>query len=441
MDALYKFSAFAGTIPRRVRDGDPHGRRLRHGGSVAGGGRDGVRIESPTRTALQYSPARRENFVRNHRPAGARPAVAYAGQYADPYTYGGDPVNYADPAGLWSLGVGLVFGWDKSHGWNVGVESGPFSYSWNQDGSGSFNVGVHGNYQFYILNLGGSLGYSYNTYTGHALSADGTACIGVKEGDAGLCAGVEAGGGLHWDPHGNFLGATVYSGVFAEARLNEEASLKVHGGYEWGFLGMEGRGFYLGGDIGGLNAEWSRNGGWNYGFRQSFEAWRYEKDGDLPKWEILGGVLRSGDGEIFSADGAYYDDNGGDPKVAIWAEYLHEMDPDEYSFLGHYDVETGGFVLNPSSDDGWMEPAVLATEILHGNYNYKGERALRFYSCNLAQGRGAESISSMMPNKTIVAPTGRVAVQPVYFLWKLIEVRAIVLDGGKWVSYRNGVRQ
>src|SRR5574344_1940392 len=230
--------------PRRVRDGDPHGRRLRHGGSVALGGSAAI---------VQYSPARRTYFVRNDGVAGTRPVCAYAGQYAD-------------PTGMWSVGVGLVFGWDKSHGWNVGVESAPFSYSWNQDGSGSFNVGVHGNYQFYILNLGGSLGYSYNTYTGHALSADGTACIGVKEGDAGLCAGVEAGGGLHWDPHGNFLGATVYSGVFAEARLNEEASLKVHGGYEWGVLGMEGRGLYLAGDIGGLNAEWSRNGGWNYGF-------------------------------------------------------------------------------------------------------------------------------------------------------------------------------
>src|SRR5574344_2346120 len=87
--------------------------------------------------------ARRTYFVRNDGVAGTRPVCAYAGQYAD-------------PTGMWSVGVGLVFGWDKSHGWNVGVESAPFSYSWNQDGSGSFNVGVHGNYQFYILNLGRS---------------------------------------------------------------------------------------------------------------------------------------------------------------------------------------------------------------------------------------------------------------------------------------------
>src|SRR5574344_2101856 len=64
MDAMYKFPAFAGTPPRRVRDGDPHGRRLRHGGSVALGG---------SAALVQYSPTRREYFVRNHRPAGARP--------------------------------------------------------------------------------------------------------------------------------------------------------------------------------------------------------------------------------------------------------------------------------------------------------------------------------------------------------------------------------
>src|SRR5574344_2513337 len=63
MDAMYKFPAFAGTPPRRVRDGDPHGRRLRHGGSVFGG----------NSLPRKYSPTRRQYFVRNHRPAGARP--------------------------------------------------------------------------------------------------------------------------------------------------------------------------------------------------------------------------------------------------------------------------------------------------------------------------------------------------------------------------------
>src|SRR5574344_2170126 len=63
MSALYKFSASGGTLPRRVRDGDPNGRRLRHGGSVALGG---------SAALVQYSPARRKYFVRNDRVAGTR---------------------------------------------------------------------------------------------------------------------------------------------------------------------------------------------------------------------------------------------------------------------------------------------------------------------------------------------------------------------------------
>src|SRR5574344_1657145 len=312
MDVSYKFSAFGGTPPRRVRDGDPHGRRLRHGGSVFGG----------NSLPRKYSPTRLEYFVRNHRPAGARPDPA--GQYANPYTYGGDPVNYVDPAGLFSFDTGLLtIGWTSSQGRSIGLESGPFSYSWNQDGSTSFNAGVSGSYQYYIFNFSGSLGYSYNSYSGHTLGVDGSACVGTKEGDDyAACAGVEAGGSEYWDGYGNYLGATAYAGAFAELSGGEDNSLKGFSGYEAGFLGMEGRGVYAGvsagADGGSLYAQWSENGGWSYGFGQSFTAWKYEKDGDLPKWEILGGVLRSGDGEIFSADGAYYDDNGGDPLNIIF---------------------------------------------------------------------------------------------------------------------------
>lgn len=98
-----------------VRDGDPLGRRLRHGGSVAGAGRDGVPCESPSRAALQYSPTRRDDFVRNVRSAGARPEGAFdpvlamwaspdpAGQYMDPYGFGGDPINGVDREGRWFL--------------------------------------------------------------------------------------------------------------------------------------------------------------------------------------------------------------------------------------------------------------------------------------------------------------------------------------------------
>ncbi|MFA6835521.1 MAG: hypothetical protein WCR04_03855 [Fibrobacteraceae bacterium] len=107
--------------------------------------------------------------------------------------------------------------------------------------STSFNAGASGSYQYCIFNFSGSLGYSYNSYSGHSLGADGSACVGTKDGDdyAG-CAGVEAGGG-------------------------EDEALKVSSGYEAGFLGMEGRGTYAGvsagADGGSLYAQWSENGG------------------------------------------------------------------------------------------------------------------------------------------------------------------------------------
>src|SRR5574344_3032041 len=196
-----------------------------------------------------------------------------AGQYADPYTYGGDPLNYADPTGMWSVGVGLVFGWDKSHGWNVGVgiaadigngKGGNFnaSYAWNQDGSGSFSLGAGGTVRLawlpIAMNFGGS--YSYNSYTGHTLSTQTGACFGYE----GLvCAGNEFGGSLYWDNGGNFQGATVFAENYIEAA---GGSARFSNGYEQGLFGMEGRGVYAGGDIGGLHAEVSQNGGWNYGW-------------------------------------------------------------------------------------------------------------------------------------------------------------------------------
>src|SRR5574344_206443 len=64
MNHLYEFSAPGKNLPRSVRDGDPHGRRLRHGGSVALGG---------SAALVQYRPTRREYFVRSRRLAGARP--------------------------------------------------------------------------------------------------------------------------------------------------------------------------------------------------------------------------------------------------------------------------------------------------------------------------------------------------------------------------------
>ncbi len=201
-----------------------------------------------------------------------------ASQFANPYSYGGDPINFVDPTGLFALDLGFAsIGWDSKRGWNFSLSSPIMSYTWNQNGSKTYEASVGGSYQWWIVSLGAEMGYSYNTYSGHSLSTGGHVCVGVKKGEAGVCAGVEAGGSLYWDPYGNYLGATAYAGAFAQAQTSDNSSVaKLNGGYETGLMGMEGRGLYAGGNLNAgvsLYASWAENGGWNYGGGYKFEAW------------------------------------------------------------------------------------------------------------------------------------------------------------------------
>ena len=201
------------------------------------------------------------------------------GQFMNPYTYGGDPLNYVDPTGLFSLGLGLVFGWDADHGWHIGFgvaadfsTSGDnsgfgfgfnLSYTWNQDGSNSFNLGGNASFWFYGIDVNLGLSYSYNSYSGSVLSTHGGVCFG-KKGVA--CAGVEAGGSLYWNKDGNFMGATAFVGAYAEVA---GGLARVSGGYEMGFFGMEGRGLYAGVTVAGLHGEVSWRDGSSFGFDES----------------------------------------------------------------------------------------------------------------------------------------------------------------------------
>src|SRR5574344_1969442 len=198
-----------------------------------------------------------------------------AGQFANPYSYGGDPINYIDPTGMWAIGLGLVVGWNKENGWSLGVGAAAdfevvganFSYSFNQDGSKSLNFGVNANFAvqtFVYLEINMGLGLSMNSYSGTTLSTHGGVCIG----EGGACVGVGTGGSLYWDRGGSFMGATVYAEVYASLGMG---MARVSAGYEAGLFGMEGRGLYAGASAGGLYAQYAQNGGWNYG--GSFQAY------------------------------------------------------------------------------------------------------------------------------------------------------------------------
>lgn len=182
-----------------------------------------------------------------------------AGQFANPYTYGGDPLNYVDPTGMWAGGVGLVVSWDEQHGWGFGVgsaaEVGRYgintSYMFHQDGSNTLDLGVDAKipiqtpYVYLEINIG--LGFSMNSYTGAVLSSHGGACVG----EAGTCVGVDQGNSLYFDRGGGFQGMTVYTEVYVQ--IAGEARIST--GYEAGLFGAEGRGMYAGVSGYGLHAE------------------------------------------------------------------------------------------------------------------------------------------------------------------------------------------
>lgn len=206
-----------------------------------------------------------------------------AGQYMNPYTYGGDPVNYVDPTGLWSFGIGFVFGWDSNHGWHYGFGSAldlsdgdgagwgfNTSYTWNEDGSNSFNIGGGGSFV-----LEGGFSYSYNTYTGSVFSANVGVCFGSR---AFVCGGASTGFSEYWDIHGNYMGRTVY----AELQVSAFGGLeRASAGKEWGYYGMEGRGLYAGASVAGLHAQISEHGGKNWGFSERLFYGATDEGNDL----------------------------------------------------------------------------------------------------------------------------------------------------------------
>src|SRR5690554_2880678 len=192
-----------------------------------------------------------------------------AGQFANPYSYGGDPLNYIDPTGMWAIGLGLVVGWNKENGWGFGYGGAveffdlgyDFSFKFNQDGSKSLNLGLNTKLDIQTivyLEVEMGLAFSMSSYTGATLSTHRGVCVG----EATACVGVGGGGSLYWDRGGSFMGATVYGEVYASLGFGMG---RFSAGYEAGLFGMEGRGLYAGASAGGLYAQYAQNGGGSWG--------------------------------------------------------------------------------------------------------------------------------------------------------------------------------
>lgn len=266
-----------------------------------------------------------------------------ANQFANPYTYGGDPVNYVDPLGLWSIGAGLVIGWDQQHGWHVGfgaamdfskegeVPGFDFSFTWNQDGSNSVNAGVNMSLWYGGANINFGVGYNYNSYSGSAISTHAGVCFGA----AGVaCAGVDFGYSASWDSYGNFMGLSVYAQLYGDAFMG---FVHASGGYERGLFGAESRGLYAGGTFVGLHGEVSQRDGGSWGFEEQIYLGygnnmgraKFDDHGDIVRMELwlpsLGrfGHITFGNQYDVSPEGsgaaqdAYFEDNINDVEKGI----------------------------------------------------------------------------------------------------------------------------
>ena len=207
-------------------------------------------------------------------------------QFHSPYAYVANPLIYIDPNGLWSLGIGLVFGYDDQHGWHVGVgvaadfsdEIGigvNVSYVANEDNSQTATVSAAASIEAAYA----SAGYQYNTKTGHSLSAN----IGVSVG-----VGYEAGTNQFWSTDGSYVGGRIYSKQFIGFR-----SANIGVVHQEGF-GRVSSGFYL--EASAMGANWSNDmdgEGWDFtGFEMT-----------VPLATINGGTSARNSAELRTTEG------------------------------------------------------------------------------------------------------------------------------------------
>ena len=345
-----------------------------------------VPVRSTDKRKARSSPTQRNYFVCNYCYAGARPL---------------------NNGAAWDFG---------KYGYN-------FSYTFNQDGSKSLNLGVNANipietpWVYLEINMG--LGLSMNSYSGTTLSTNGGLCVG----EVGLCGGIENGGSLYWDRDGSFMGATVYTEMYASFG---QGMAKVSTGYEAGLFGMEGRGLYAGANVGkdgaSLYASWAENGGWNYGGGYRFEVGRYESDGNYSKLNLFG-ALFSSESMLLSVDGFYTDD----PRVKKWAEYFRDNNPDVFEFMAHADE--GGFMLNEEYG-GYMTPEEFVFRL--DGFGYKHEKIMKLFACEFGKKDAAQYVADLT-NTTVIAATGKVKVKINSYLGiKFTQTRVI---DGEWKNF------
>jgi len=177
-------------------------------------------------------------------------------------------------------------------------------------------------------------------------------------------------------------------------------------------LGDSGRGLYAGANVGGLYAEYSQNGGWNYGgtaFKYEmgndyskislFGLYNYQEwdNGDY-KWSLLG--LLGNRNSLLAADGFFGDSEMEKRMDLLYTDNIQNREG-AFTFIGHGNSQE---IYDDSYDS--MTPEEFAGELKQGGFGYKGQKLIRLYSCSTGKGEHsfAARLAKLM-NVTVIAPT------------------------------------
>jgi len=196
-------------------------------------------------------------------------------------------------------------------------------------------------------------------------------------------------------------------------------------GYEQGLFGMEGRGLYAGGNVGGVYAQVAQNGGWSYGGSANVAGLDYNSNSST----LLSARLLNYDltliGQL-SADKSTFSDAAGD----ALAKDVDDGGENTFVLAGHgvYD-DDGNPVGKFELSSGIQVDAAKLLENL-SNLGYKKGQDIRLVPCGNAV--LAKNLSVLMPGISITGPTTKVRHTP------FLGHRVWLQGDGTWNTYQNG---
>ncbi len=211
-----------------------------------------------------------------------------ANQHLNPYSYVGySPIMYIDPDGLWKIGIGIGIGWDRKHGFSIGLGAAldvnlgfanvnvGATHMWNQDGTQTSSLNAGAGINFGVISAQAGIGASYNTKDGYSLG------INASAGFAGV--GVGVGINNYWNTSGNYLGGNVYGEAFVGT-----AQSHVGIGYQAGW-GSSRSGSYLTASAMGFSGKnYMDGGGWNFGYSANLVNGSYSSENGSTYSTIVG---------------------------------------------------------------------------------------------------------------------------------------------------------